>query len=88
MITFLGPCPNIAGGYNDRTIMLDIENTLYSEYFLKNGRIIPFNGTVDKACKGTVMDLNTYNTYGFECSKDMCKISWSNGAVSIKTSCL
>ena len=88
MNIFLGPCPNIAGVYNDRIIILDIENTLYGEYFHKNGRIIPFNGTVDKACKGTVMDLNTYKMHGFERSKDMCKISWWNDVVSMKTSCL
>ena len=86
--TFLGPCPDIAGVYNDRIIRLDIENTFNGDYFYKNDIIIPFNGTIDKACNGAVIALDTYKKFGFSYSKDMCKISWSHDKVSIKNSCL
>lgn len=61
-----------------------MENIFDGEHFNEHAKILKCNRTVDRACKGTVISMNTCITYGFEYSKDLCKINWNSGKISKK----
>ena len=85
---FLGPCPYIAGVYNDRIIRLEKDNSFNGDFKPASGSIIPFNGTVDSACKGGVIKLKDDSMRGFTYFKEVCKINWDSDKVSTKPHCV
>ena len=86
-VIFIGPCPYIAGEYNDRIIRLDIANRIYGEYLGIPNRVVTFTGKTNQFCQGDVTVIGAGYVYYFEYDRQICKIKWSHGRISTKSCC-